>query len=447
MSKRQIRLGAMIHGVGHGWGEWRHPDAQADASVNFAFYKRQAQLAEAAKFDFAFIADSLHIHEKSSPHYLNRFEPLTVLSGLAAVTEHIGLVATITVSYTEPFQVARQLASLDHISGGRAGWNVVTSWLSGTADNFGKAEHPPHALRYRIAREHVEVVKGLWDSWEDDAFVRDKASGTFFTPGALHTLDHQGEFFRVKGPLNIARSPQGQPLIFQAGTSEAGRDFAARNADAIFVSPESFEEARDYYRDLKRRASVAGRNPDELFILPGIRPIVGRDEREVEDRYRQAVELVSLDEAIAALGRPFNDYDFSTHDPDAPFPAQDSLEALGKESSRGFAERILRLVAEENPTLREVALRVAQPRRDFVGTPQQVADALQHWFENGAADGFIVNSLLPDGLEKFTELVVPVLQERGLLRREYSGSTLRDNFGLAIPANRNTLRRTQGEVA
>ncbi|PYG97564.1 LLM class flavin-dependent oxidoreductase, partial [Arthrobacter stackebrandtii] len=196
MSKRQIRLGAMIHGVGHGWGEWRHPQALADASVNFGFYKQQAKLAEAAKFDFAFIADSLHIHARSSPHYLNRFEPLTILSALAAVTEHIGLVATVTVSY----------------SGGRAGWNVVTSWLSGTADNFGKAEHPPHAVRYRIAREHVDVVKGLWDSWEDDAFTRNKHSGQFFDPAKLHTLGHQGEFFKVKGPLNIQRSPQGQPL-------------------------------------------------------------------------------------------------------------------------------------------------------------------------------------------------------------------------------------------
>ena len=188
MSKRQIHLGAMIHGVGHGWGEWRHPEALADASVNFGYYKQQAQLAEAAKFDFAFIADSLHIHARSSPHYLNRFEPLTVLSALAAVTSHIGLVATVTVSYTEPFQVARQFASLDLISGGRAGWNVVTSWLSGTADNFGKDEHPPHAVRYRIAREHVEVVKGLWDSWEDDAFTRNKQTGEFFDPAKLHTL-------------------------------------------------------------------------------------------------------------------------------------------------------------------------------------------------------------------------------------------------------------------
>jgi len=270
MSKRQLHLGAMIHGVGHGWGEWRHPDALADASTNFAFYKKEAQTAEAAFFDFAFIADSLHIHAKSSPHYLNRFEPLTVLSALAAVTEHIGLVATITVSYTEPFQVARQLSSLDHISGGRAGWNVVTSWLSGTADNFGKAEHPPHAQRYRIAREHVQVVRGLWDSWEDDAFVRNKASGEFFSRDKLHTLDHQGEFFKVKGPLNIARSRQGQPLIFQAGVSEDGRNFAAQNADAIFASPESFEEAHAYYKDLKARAEGFGRDPQQLFLLPGV---------------------------------------------------------------------------------------------------------------------------------------------------------------------------------
>lgn len=218
--QRQLKLGAMVHGVGHGWGEWRHPQARPNASTDFGFYKQQTQLAEGAKFDFVFIADSLHIHEKSSPHYLNRFEPLTILSALAALTSNIGLVATVTVSYTEPYQVARQFASLDHISDGRAGWNVVTSWLSGTADNFGKAEHPPHAVRYRIAQEHVAVVKGLWDSWEDDAFACNKRTGEFFTPGKLHALEHKGEFFSVKGPLNIARSRQGQPVIFQAGTSE-----------------------------------------------------------------------------------------------------------------------------------------------------------------------------------------------------------------------------------
>jgi len=436
MSKpRQLKLGAMIHGVGHGWGEWRHPLARPNASVSFDFYKHQAQLAEAAKFDFVFIADSLHIHEKSSPHYLNRFEPLTILSALATITQHIGLVATVTVSYTEPFQVARQFASLDHISGGRAGWNVVTSWLSGTADNFGKSEHPPHAVRYRIAKEHLEVVKGLWDSWEDDAFTYDKQSGEFFTPSKLHALDHKGEFFSVKGPLNIARSRQGQPVIFQAGTSEAGRSFAAENSDAIFVNPEGFEDAYAYYQDLKTRAEVLGRDPQQLSILPGIRPIVGRDAAEVERRYQEAVDLVTIEDAIVALGRPFNDHDFSQYPLDAPFPA---LGDLGSDSQKGGSDRIKQLAKDEGLTLREVALRFSRPLRDFVGTPEQVADALQGWFEKGAADGFIINSLLPDGLQYFTELVVPVLQQRGLLRKEYSGQTLRDNFGLQVPVNRHT---------
>lgn len=444
MSKRQICLGAMIHGVGHGWGEWRHPQALADASVNFGFYKQQAKLAEAAKFDFAFIADSLHIHARSSPHYLNRFEPLTILSALAAVTEHIGLVATVTVSYTEPFQVARQFASLDLISGGRAGWNVVTSWLSGTADNFGKAQHPPHAVRYRIAREHVDVVKGLWDSWEDDAFTRDKQSGQFFDPAKLHTLGHQGEYFKVKGPLNIQRSPQGQPLIFQAGVSEDGRDFAAQNADAIFVSPESFDDAHAYYLDLKQRAARHGRAQGALFILPGIRPIVGRNAEEVEQRYQQAVDLVSIEDALVALGRPFNDYDFSQHDLDAPFP---DLGTLGNDSHKGTSDQLKQLARDEGLSLRELALRFSRPRRDFVGTPEQVADALQHWFENDATDGFIINSLLPDGLQYFTDHVVPLLQARGLVRSEYPGTTLRDNFGPSVPENRNTLRRIQPAVA
>ncbi|AKK00963.1 monooxygenase [Pseudomonas sp. Cab53] len=436
MSKqRQLKFGAMVHGVGHGWGEWRHPQAQPDASTSFGFYKQQTQLAEGAKFDFVFIADSLHIHEKSSPHYLNRFEPLTILSALAAVTSNIGLVATVTVSYTEPYQVARQFASLDHISAGRAGWNVVTSWLSGTANNFGKAEHPPHAVRYRIAKEHVAVVQGLWDSWEDDAFVYDKQRGEFFAPGKLHALEHKGEFFSVKGPLNIARSRQGQPVIFQAGTSEDGRNFAAENADAIFVSAESFEEAQAYYRDLKRRASGFGRDPEQLSILPGIRPIVGRDEAQVQERYRQAVALVSIEDAIVALGRPFNDHDFSQYPLDAPFP---ELGDLGANSQKGGSERIKQLARDEGLTLRQVALRFSQPRRDFVGTPEQVADAIEHWFDNGAADGFIINALLPDGLQTFTEWVVPVLQQRGVFRREYSGHTLRDNLGLAVPANRYT---------
>ena len=433
---RQIKLGFILHGVGPGWGDWRHPDADPGASTDIDFYLRQARVAEAGKFDFLFVADSVHITEKSSPHYLNRFEPLTILSAIASATTHIGLVATLTVSYSEPYTVARQFASLDHISRGRAGWNVVTSWLSGTADNFGKAEHPPHAVRYRIAKEHLNVVKGLWDSWEDDAFTYNKQSGEFFTPHKLHALNHKGEFFSVRGPLNIARSRQGQPAIFQAGTSEDGRNFAAQNADAIFVHVEHIEEAKAYSADLKRRAKGFGRDAHSLSILPGIRPIVGRDAAEVESRYQQAVDLVTVEDAIVALGRPFNDHDFSQYPLDEPFP---ELGDLGANSQKGGSERIKQLAKDEGLTLREVALRFSRPKRDFVGTPEQVADAIQTWFETGASDGFIINSVLPDGLQYFTELVVPVLQQRGLFRTEYSGHTLRDNLGLDVPANRYSV--------
>jgi FMN-dependent oxidoreductase (nitrilotriacetate monooxygenase family) len=260
MSQRQLRLGYILHGVGPGWDDWRHPDAQVDASTSFSFYKKQAQLAERGKFDYVFVADSVSINPRSSPHYLNRFEPLTILSAVAAVTEHIGLVGTATVSYTEPFNLARQLASLDHISGGRAGWNIVTSWLEGSAANFGKEEHLAHDVRYRLAEEYLDVTKGLWDSWEDDALVRDKATGQFLDPDKLHELNHKGEFLSVKGPLNLSRSPQGQPVIFQAGSSEDGRNFAARSAEAIFTHQDDLAEAQKFYTDIKARAKGFARH-------------------------------------------------------------------------------------------------------------------------------------------------------------------------------------------
>ncbi|RTE07863.1 LLM class flavin-dependent oxidoreductase [Paenibacillus whitsoniae] len=437
MSKKvkQLKLGAMIHGVGGGWEDWRHPDAQPDASTNFGFYKQQAQTAEAGKFDFAFIADSVHITEKSSPHYLNRFEPLTILSALAAVTKRIGLVGTVTVSYSEPFTVARQFASLDHISKGRAGWNVVTSWLSGSANNYSQDEHPPHEKRYRIAQEHLNVVKGLWDSWEDDAFIRDKATGKFFDPAKLHTLNHRGEFFSVQGPLNISRSKQGQPVIFQAGTSEDGRNFAAKNADAIFVGHENIDEAKAYYADIKRRAAGFGRNPDDLSVLPGIRPIIGRTEEEAERKYLETVNLVSIEKAIIALGRPFNDHDFSVYPLDEPFP---DLGDLGANSQQGGSEKIKRYAKEHNLTLRETALRFATPKGNFVGTPEKVADTIQRWIEEGASDGFIIGVGIPGALQDFVELVVPILQERGLYRTEYEHDTLRGHLGLEVPVNRNS---------
>ena len=432
-TSRQLKLGFILHGNGVGWGDWRHPDAKPGASTDFRYYKRQAQLAEAGKFDFLFVADSVFITPQSSPHYLNRFEPITILSSLAAVTEHIGLVATLTVSYSEPYTVARQFASLDHISDGRAGWNVVTSWLEGSASNYGKPEHPAHAVRYKIAAEYLDVVQGLWDSWEDDALTHDKATGQFFDPAKLHALDHKSAFFSVKGPLNIARSPQGQPVIFQAGASEDGKNFAAKSADAIFVGHNNIDEAKTYYQDLKSRAAGFGRNPDELLITPAIRPIVGLTDVEAEKKYQEFISLVSIENALSMLGRPFNDHDFSIYPLDEAFP---DVEHLGLNSQQSYTLKVSRAAREEKLTLRQVALRFATPRNAFAGTPIQVADTLQTWFETKAADGFVLFESLPGQLEIFVETVVPLLQERGIFRKAYEGNTFRDRLGLQFPVNR-----------
>ncbi|MFC3060062.1 LLM class flavin-dependent oxidoreductase [Paenirhodobacter populi] len=442
MAQRQMKLGFMMHGNGTGWGDWRHPDAQPGASTDFAYYRRQAQIAEAARFDFLFVADSVHITPKSSPHYLNRFEPLTILSALAAVTDHIGLVGTLTVSYAEPFNVARQFASLDQLSGGRAGWNVVTSWLEGSARNYSREKHYDHATRYRLAAEHLDVVQGLWDSWEDDALVHDKASGRFFDPDKLHRLDHRGDFFQVEGPLNIARSPQGQPVIFQAGASEDGRDFAAARSDAIFVQPGDLAGAQAYYADVKRRAAGFGRDPDTLFVLPGLRPVIGSTEAEAERKYQAFIGLTSIEDALLIMARSFNEHDFSQYDLDAPFP---DVAHVAANSNRSTSERIIALARAENLTLRQTAQRFATPRTDFIGTPEQVADAFGRWFTGRGADGFVFNNSLPDELSVFADTVVPILQARGLFRTEYEGTTFRDSLGLAKPANRNTTRRLAAE--
>ncbi|WNS78346.1 LLM class flavin-dependent oxidoreductase [Domibacillus sp. DTU_2020_1001157_1_SI_ALB_TIR_016] len=431
--KRTLKLGAMIHGVGGGWADWRHADSLPNASTNFDFYKQQAQKAEEGKFDFVFIADSVSITENSSPHYLNRFEPITILSAIAAVTNHIGLVGTVSVSYSEPYTIARQFASLDHISHGRAGWNVVTSWLSGSAANYSKDSHPPHAQRYKIAAEYLELTKGLWDSWEDDAFIYDKETGVFFDKEKLHTLNHKGEFFSVKGPLNIARSKQGQPVIFQAGTSEDGRNFAAKNADAIFAGHDDIEESKVYYADVKIRAKEFGRNQNDISILPGIIPIIGDTQEEADRKYQEIANLVTIEKAVVALGRPFNDFDFSGYPLDEPFP---DLGDLGNDSHRGTSEKIKKRAKENNMTLREVALEFATPKGQFVGTPEKVADLIEQWFEEEASDGFIIGAATPKGLPEFVDRVVPILQERGLYRTEYDQDTLRGNLGLTIPENR-----------
>jgi len=435
--QRQLHLGTTIHGAGATKYGWRQPGLAPDASISLAHYTEVARKAEAAKLDFVFIVDSPYITPDSAPHFLNRFEPLTVLSALATVTSRIGLVATATSSYTEPFTLARQFASLDLLSGGRAGWNVVTTGLEGAAQNYGRDKHFDHAERYRRAAEHLEVVQGLWDSWEDDAFVYDKATGVFFEKSKLHTLNHKGEFFAVKGPLNIRRSAQGQPVIFQAGGSDAGRDLAARTAHGIFAGLETLEETQEFYADIKRRAASYGRAGNEPLVMPGIAPIIGSTDAEAERIYRELSELVTLEDAVVQLGRPFAYYDFSKHDLDAPFP---ELGDIGANAYRSHSDRIKRIAREQGLTLRETALRFATPRGSFVGSPEKIADIAQHWFEHGAADGFILGVGVAESLDVFLEHVVPILQKRGLFRTEYDETTLRGHLGVPFAENRYAAR-------
>ncbi|MER1986415.1 MAG: LLM class flavin-dependent oxidoreductase [Solibacillus sp.] len=429
MSERQLHLGAIIHGVGGNISGWRHPEVQTNASVSLNFYKQQALTAEKGKFDLVFIADGLYINEKSIPHFLNRFEPLTILSALAAVTTNIGLVGTVSTSYSEPFNVARQFASLDQISHGRAGWNVVTSPLEKSALNFNKtvADHPDHAKRYEIAEEYLTVTKGLWDSWEDDAFVGDKENDIFFDPQKLHSLNHEGKHFAVAGPLNVGRSKQGQPVIFQAGSSEAGKRLAAKDADAVFTNAENLQAAQAFYQNVKQQAEAFGRKEEDIVILPGISPIIGDTEEEAEQKYEELANLVSTERALDYLSRYFDHHDFSQYPLDKPFP---ELGDIGSNSFKSHTDRIKQYAQEEQLTLRQVALREATPKTAFIGTPEKIADLIQEWFVNKGSDGFIVGVSVPRTLEDFVEKVVPLLQQRGIYRKDYTGDTLRSNLGL-----------------
>ena len=438
MGSRALKLGAVLTDVGTTQNDWRNPDVPGDASVSIDWYCESARRAESAKFDFVFIVDSPYITPDTAPHFLNRLEPLTLLSALAGSTTHIGLVGTLTTSFTEPYNVARQFGSLDLISRGRAGWNVVTTGLEGAARNYGREEHIDHTVRYRRAREHLAVVQGLWDSYEDDAFPRNKATGLFLDRTKQHALHHRGEFFSVAGPLNISRSRQGQPVIFQAGSSEEGRDFAAAVAEGIYANEETFEEAHAYYRDIKRRAAAAGRNPDQLLVLPGIAPIVADTDEEARRREDDARENLDLAKALVQLGRPFNYHDFSKYPLDEPFP---KLAGLSVNGYRGAAERVKRVAREEKLTLRETARRFAAPRSAFVGSPVTVADTIERWFREGAADGFNVRVSSPAHFAAFVDRVVPLLRQRGLFRIDYEHDTLRGLLGLTVPVNRHSVGR------
>ncbi|MCH2506584.1 MAG: LLM class flavin-dependent oxidoreductase [Dehalococcoidia bacterium] len=435
-NQRMMRLGAFLAGTGSNMASWRHPDAVPDAAINLDYYKQLTRRAEEAKLDFVFFGDGLYISEKSHPNFLNRFEPLTLLAALAMDTKQIGLAATLSTSYSEPFTVARQFASIDHISEGRAGWNIVTSPLEGSALNYSKAEHPQHDLRYRMAVEYLEVTKGLWDSWEDDAFVRNKETGQFIDPHKLHRVNHKGEFFSVQGPLTISRSKQGRPILIQAGSSEAGKEFASQVADAVFTGQATIEDAQEFYQDVKGRAVKHGRRSEEILMLPGCNPIVGATPEEAEAKYQEISNLVVIDDALNYLGRYFNDIDFTQYDLDEQFPDLGDFARNGWESA---TDRIKKVSREEGLTLRQMALRSTTPKSPFIGTPEQVADTMQSWFEAGAADGFMMNaSVLPQGFNDFVDLVLPVLKDRGLFRPEYEHDTLRGNLGLANPANRYT---------
>jgi alkanesulfonate monooxygenase len=447
-SKPKLRLGAFLQANGHHVAAWRHPGTQADVGVNFGHYRELAELAERGKFDMVFLADGVAVRERSDDDAafvrlgrVTSFEPLTLYSALSAVTKHIGFVATASTTYNEPYHVARLFASLDHLSGGRAGWNVVTSHSEAEALNFNRDAHLDHAIRYRRAQEFVDVVTGLWDSWEDDAFLRDKETGVFFDLNKLHVLNHKGEFFKVRGPLNVARSPQGYPVVVQAGSSEAGQELAARTAEVIFTAWQTLEEAQRFYRAVKDKLAKYGRSPEQLKVMPGVMPVIGRSEQEARDKYQLLQELIHPSVGLNMLRNIAPGVDLSRYPLDGPFP-KDLPETNGSKTRQKL---LVDLAEREGLSIRQLYLSVAGARGHWTifGTPQSIADQLEEWFVNGAADGFnVMPPYLPGGLTEFIEQVIPELQRRGLFRTEYEGRTLRENLGLERPANQFVNSRT-----
>jgi len=433
MAKKKITFGIMLQGPGGHMNAWKHPSGPADASTNFDFFVKTARKAEEAGIAFAFVADGLYINEQSIPHFLNRFEPLTILAALAASTSKIGLVGTVSTSYSDPFTIARQFASIDLVSGGRAGWNAVTSPLEGSGRNYGR-EHPEHELRYEIAEEYIDAIKGLWDSWDDDAFVRDRESGVYADKTKLHRLNHKGRFFRIEGPLNIGRSKQGQPVIFQAGASDSGIRLAGKHADAVFTNGGPIEEAQAFYKQLKQSVIAQGRRAAEVGIYPGIGPIVGATAEEAEAKYQEIRNLVTIEEALLYLGRFFDHHDFSAYPLDEPFP---DIGDIGRNNFRATTDRIKKTARERGLTLRDVARDAATPRTGFIGTADHIANEIIHWIDGEAADGFILGfPVIAEGFDDFAKYVLPILEERGYFAPALKGETLRDHLGLPFRESR-----------
>lgn len=427
---RKIHFGLFLLGTGSHVAGWRMPGA-IDSFQDIDQVRQIAQEAERGLFDLIFMGDNLHADPAAHPSYTARLEPLTLLSAIAGATKHIGLGATVSTTYSDPFTVARLFASLDHLSGGRAAWNAVTTANPTAAANFGTI-HPDHAKRYEIAEEFLSVVRGLWDCWADDAIVADRETGLYIDPAKVRCLDHEGTHFKVKGPLNIGRSPQGQPIILQAGGSGPGQELAAKSADVVFSVTQDLDEARSFYRSVKDRLPKYGRADDSMVILPGVMPIVGRTEREAHDKLAALQGFISETNALSLLSDRFG-IDMSVYDLDGPIPE----DLKPSDNYHAFAKVMLDKARRENMRLRDVYNLMAAARGHWVlcGTPEYVADTLETWFSTRAADGFnVMPSHFPDGLTDFVDMVVPILQQRGLYRTEYEGGTLRDRMGFERPA-------------
>ena len=429
--KRQMHLGVFVLGTGNHSAGWRYEGA-ATSNNDLAVIQEIARTAERGKFDLVFVSDGLVFDAGDHPSFLCRFEPTTLISVLSACTKHVGLGATVSTSFGEPYHVARTFASLDHISGGRAAWNVVTSSAPAAALNFSREKHFEHELRYEIANEFVDVVTGLWDCWDDGAIIADKETGIYLDPARVRPLNHKGRFFQVKGPINMARAPQGHPVIIQAGGSPSGLELAARTADVVFSVVQELTPAQAAYADLKGRLAKYGRAPEQLCVLPGVMPIIGKSEQEARDKLSKLQSWLTPTNALTLVTSRIG-YDVSGYPLDGPVPAP----PLG-EGSRTFHNVLYERARRENMTLRDLYNLTAAARGHWVlcGTPERIADTLEQWFVDGAADGFnVLPPYFPGGLSDFVDLVVPELQRRGLFREEYEGTTLRDHFGLArVPA-------------
>lgn len=441
MTRRQVHLNVNILNAGVFGGSWRFPGTDPAASFTLDHYVRIAQRAEAATFDAIFLADGPALRDDIRYRPFNSLEPTVILAAVAAATTRVGLIATLSSSYNDPYDVARRFASLDLLSGGRTGWNVVTTAGADAAANFGLDAEPAHAARYERAAEFVEVVRKLWNSWEPGALIGDKSTHRFADPARIHAADHHGPHFAVAGPLNVPRSPQGEPVVVQAGASSDGRALAARIGEVIFTAAQTADEAGEYYRDVKGRALRHGRTPEDILILPGLSTVIGATEAEAAQRRELLAELVppdyALDRLAGQLGVGREDLDL-----DGPLPwhlLADPDEAGG---SQTFYRIALGLARRENLTVRQLLRRLGggAGHRIVTGTPEQVADAIVDWVDRGIADGFnLMPDVLPGGFDDFVDGVVPILRERGVFRTEYDSTTLRGHLGLPVPTHRSTL--------